>query len=100
MGRSGDTPNHSRNLCETCDNAVIVQGHADSQKLIYCSSVDFRGVKFRGGIVPFPVSSCSAYEERQTLSLSQMERMAYFIENKDGKVGFRRLTPQERHGDY
>ena len=96
--KRGDTPpDHGKNLCDTCNNATIIRGHAASQILVNCGAISFGS---RRGMVPFPVSSCTAYEPRQTLSLHEMERMAYVLENKDGKYGFRRLSKEERHDLY
>jgi uncharacterized cysteine cluster protein YcgN (CxxCxxCC family) len=89
--RANNTPDHSKSLCETCDNSTIAKGHAVSERIVYCAI-------FRKTLT-HDISECSGYEEKQALTLHQMNTMAVLLECKEGKYGFRKLTRSEIYGD-
>lgn len=88
----GDTPQHSREpRCVTCRHATIIQGYSIEQHSTRCSMF---------GRIPFPVYECSEYTHKNQLTLYQMEKLATIIEHKDNKIGFRKLTREERTDDF
>lgn len=82
------TPIHGESKCLSCQNAMVIQGYAETQQQIVCTYA-------RSRLMPFPVASCSCYEQKNTLDLHAMMQMAYILESKEGKYGFRRPTEAE-----
>lgn len=81
------TPLHGKSLCDTCSEAHIVKGAAESERQVVCEAV-----YYRPQIVPFRiVVECSSYFERNRLSLHQMNKTAYILQtDKRGRpVGFK-----------
>jgi hypothetical protein len=82
------TPIHGESKCLTCRYATITKGFAESQYRVYCHEL--------GARVGWPVSECTGFSLKGELNLSQLEAMAYILEEKSGKYGFRPLKDTER----
>ena len=92
----GGTPNHSRpSLCRTCRHACVVQGHAHSEELIACSSLAYGDGR---KLVPFPVASCSEYDDKSSASLWEMKKIAWTLRTDGGarQIGFVSPSDLER----
>jgi hypothetical protein len=93
----GGTVNHGEpSLCSSCRYALVVKGARLGDEIVRCTNL---GTETR---LPFPVTSCSAYEDRSMPSLWNMEQIAWVLRSSPGgkKVGFveaRKLSHQERH---
>ena len=79
--------------CSSCRYAIVVKGVRIGDEIVKCNPL---------GTVRFTVTSCSAYENRATPSLWQMEQIAWVLRpNTGGKsVGFveaSALSDEERH---
>ena len=81
-------------LCRTCRHAHIHKGAANGQEMMVCQAI-FEN-PFR---VTYPIVECNEYRDATLPSLSDMNKVAWFI-NSDkvtGRVGFTRpdKTSQE-----
>jgi hypothetical protein len=93
----GGTVNHGDPpLCSSCRYALVVKGARLGDEIVRCNLL---GAETH---LRFPVSSCSAYENRAQPSLWHMEQIAWVLRSSPGgkKVGFveaRKLSHEERH---
>jgi hypothetical protein len=89
----GGTPTSGEPLCHTCRHSTIIRGARLTEEIIECRIVD-RGV-------PFAVTFCTNYVNRQHPSVHEMEEIAWILKSdaKRKTVGFvpsRSLRPDER----
>ena len=70
--KNGTTPD-GPSLCESCSHSHIVRGCQESELIVICQLM----YPERG--IPFRVRHCSEYAEKGTLSLKQMEDVAWPI---------------------
>jgi hypothetical protein len=91
----GGTAMGSENLCRTCRKATFIKGHAWSKELVYCGSLS----KY----VKFPVFECSAYDDKNLVSLGTMKEVAWILVPKKGQPmgfvsqqDFRRLRAEDQ----
>jgi hypothetical protein len=93
----GGTVNHGdAPLCSSCRYALIVKGARLGDEIVRCNVL---GPQVR---LRFPVTSCSAYDNRAQPTLWQMEEIAWVLRSspRGKKVGFveaRKLGDDERH---
>lgn len=78
----GTTRDDGASLCLTCRYATIVQGTKASERIVRCSRVE--------SPIPFKVTSCSEYINRQHASLYHMEDIAWILrtDNRSKQAGF------------
>jgi hypothetical protein len=78
------TPQGAETLCVTCRWARIVKGFSLSQEEIHC------GWLWRNRLVKFPVSQCSAYDDKRLPSKCDMEKIAWILLTKQAgrTIGF------------
>lgn len=94
----GGTVNHGEpSLCLTCRNATVVKGRALGDEIVSCSRLRLGRV-----IVPFPVTSCTAYWDSRHPTLWHMEEIAWVLRSNPSRktVGFveaSRLKDDDRH---
>lgn len=83
----------SRGLCASCEDGAVRE-FANNDVQIWCSSWEFHGSHPKP--VHRPVTRCTAYKPKGTVSQNQLEKIAWFIsaDKKTGKVGF--VTPSDR----
>ena len=93
----GGTVRHGESsLCNTCGHAKIVRGETLSQRIVECHSGAITSL-----IIPFRVTSCSAYCDSRQPSYMDMVRTAWILTphgTKKRPAGFVRsqdLTPAE-----
>ncbi len=74
----------SESRCDTCSNARIIQGYAESEKIVICVG-PFDQVR-----VPFKVMSCTMYDDKRLPDYEQLKQIAWDVRARsDGaKAGF------------
>lgn len=71
----GGTVDHGRrSLCESCRSATVIRGPRLGDETVECSQLSERERR-----VPFPVTSCSGYIDRNGASLLEMEEIALLL---------------------
>jgi hypothetical protein len=79
----GGTPRHGDTLCRSCSNAQIIKGFSASQEIFYCDHL------YPKRPLPFAVSECTMYLDKQLDTVDGMEKIAWFLTQKTGRcVGF------------
>jgi hypothetical protein len=72
----GGTPVGSESRCDTCAHARVIQGYAESERIVLCGAVE---PTMR---VPFKVAECSTYEDKRLPCYWQMEKIAWDLRSK------------------
>lgn len=72
----GGTPIGNESRCTTCANARIIEGYAESERLVFCDAM------YPPTRVPCNVRQCSMYEDKRLPEFCQMERIAWAIRTK------------------
>lgn len=86
----GGTPVGSESRCDTCTHARIIQGYAESEKIVFCNSL-WDPIR-----IPFNVRQCSAYEDRRLPDVDDMKEIAWQIRSKSaGTVAGFVTVPEE-----
>jgi len=67
--------NESR--CNTCANARIIEGYAESERLVFCDAM------YSNMRVPFNVRQCSMYEDKRLPDFGQLQKIAWEIRSKN-----------------
>lgn len=94
----GGTPDFSKpSLCLSCRHAQIYRDNTDVETTLCRAGVDMLPLR-----ILHPIIDCSEYDDRQTPSLAQMDRIAwkFSVDNTNKPMGF--MTPKkwkEKHGD-
>lgn len=87
----GGTPQGEKSLCTTCRMAQNIRG-LNFQEVVLCHAYT------PAFAVPFPVETCSIYDDKRVPSLYQMERIAWAVTSRSrGPVGFGGAGAQEVH---
>ena len=70
--------------CDTCAHARIIQGYAESERIVLCTSLcdPIR--------IPFKVMQCTDYEDRRLPRYSDMQEIAWQVRSKSAghEAGF------------
>ena len=84
----GGTPVGSESRCDTCAHARVIQGYAESERIVLCGAVE---PSMR---VPFKVAECSTYEDKRLPCYWQLEKIAWDLRSKGTahSAGFVRST--------
>lgn len=72
----GGTPVGNESRCDTCAQARIIQGYAESERIVFCDAM-YPSVR-----VPFKVMQCSMYEDRRLPRFAEMRDIAWEIRSK------------------
>jgi hypothetical protein len=72
----GGTPVGTESRCDTCSNARIIEGYAESERLVFCDAM------YPATRIPFNVRQCSMYEDRRLPAFCQMQKIAWEIRSK------------------
>ena len=72
----GGTPVGSESRCDTCSHARIIQGYAESERIVFCDAM-YDPIR-----IPFKVSQCSDYEDKRLPTMEAMESVAWFLRTK------------------
>jgi hypothetical protein len=77
----------NRGLCPSCENGCVRE-FANNDVDIWCSAWEITGSKTTR--VLKPVTRCSAYAVKGSISQREFEKIAWFInaDKKSGKIGF------------
>src|SRR5262245_42241958 len=80
----GGTPVGSESRCDTCAHARIIQGFAESERIVLCTSL-YDPIR-----IPFKVMQCTDYEDRRLPRYSDMKEIAWQIRSKSAgnEAGF------------
>jgi hypothetical protein len=80
----GGTPAGNESRCDTCARARIIQGYAESERLVFCDAA------YPPVSVPFRVRQCSMYEDSRLPDFDDMKEIAWQIRSKSAgnRAGF------------
>jgi hypothetical protein len=80
----GGTPRHGDTLCRSCSNAQIIKGFSASQEILLCDQI------YPKRPLPFAVSECTMYLDKQLDTVDGMEKIAWFLTTRKAgrSVGF------------
>lgn len=80
----GGTPVGNESRCDTCVYARIIQGYAESERLVLCAAVHPRIQ------ITFKVMQCTDYEDRRMPSYPDMKEIAWQLRSKSAghEAGF------------
>ncbi len=73
----GGTPIGNESRCVTCANARIIEGYAESERLVFCDAT------YPPMRIPFNVRQCSTYEDKRLPDYSEMQKIAWEIRSKN-----------------
>jgi hypothetical protein len=76
-------------LCATCHFSTIIRGRSLDEEIVECNVS-----MMRGRLIPFKVTSCSAYSDARMPSYSEMVRTAWILtpHSKRRPAGFVRAS--------
>jgi hypothetical protein len=87
----GGTPVGSESRCDTCTHARIIQGYAESEKIVFCNSL-WEPIR-----IPFNVRQCSAYEDKRLPDVDELKEIAWQIRSKSaGSVAGFVTAPEKK----
>jgi hypothetical protein len=92
----GGTPLGGGSRCDTCSNARIIQGYAESERLVFCHAT------YPVTRVPFKVSECTMYDDKRLPDLNDLKEIAWQLRTKSAgsKAGFVVFSaPSKRQDD-
>ena len=80
----GGTPVGNESRCDTCAHARIIQGYAESERIVLCTSL-YDPIR-----IPFKVMQCTDYEDRRLPSYDELKEIAWHIRSKSAghEAGF------------
>jgi hypothetical protein len=80
----GGTPTGNESRCDTCTHARIIQGYAESEKIVFCNSL-WDPIR-----IPFSVRQCSSYEDKRLPDVEDLEKIAWELRSKSAgnRAGF------------
>src|SRR5712671_5911893 len=89
----GGTPIGNESRCDTCTHARIIQGYAESERIVICTGM-YDPIR-----VPFKVLQCTDYEDRRLPDYENMKEIAWQIRSKSaGSVaGFVTVSEPQDH---
>ena len=90
------TPVGGESRCDTCSNARIIQGYAESERLVFCDAM------YQTTRVPFKVNECSMYDDKRLPNLGEMRKLAWELRTKSAgnQAGFVVFSaPVKSHDD-
>jgi hypothetical protein len=84
----GGTPVGNESRCDTCTHARIIQGYAESEKIVFCNSL-WDPIR-----IPFSVRQCSAYEDKRLPDIEDLKEIAWQLRSKSAgkRTGFIGIT--------
>ena len=95
--RGGTVDHGQRSLCETCRWSTVIRGARLGDEIVECGELSYSNRR-----VPFPVTSCSRYVDRNHPGIREMEETAWILRsdpqrNQAGFVRSSRLNDDERY---
>ena len=73
----GGTPIGNESRCDTCTHARIIQGYAESERIVICTGM-YDPIR-----IPFKVMQCTDYEDRRLPDFDNMKEIAWQIRSKN-----------------
>ena len=91
----GGTRTGTESLCDTCRNAGIIQGYAESERIVICGRRD------EALRVPFNVAECSDYDDKRQPVLWELKQIAWEVRAQAStpKSGFVLASDLEKKQD-
>lgn len=88
----GGTPVGTESRCDTCAHARIIQGYAESERIVLCTSL-YDPIR-----IPFKVMQCTDYEDRRLPNYDDMKEIAWPICSKSAghEAGFVTVEKPQR----
>lgn len=88
----GGTPVGSESRCDTCAHARIIQGYAESERIVLCTRM-YDPIR-----IPFKVMQCTDYEDRRLPDYDDMKEIAWQISSKSAghEAGFVTVEKPQR----
>lgn len=88
----GGTPVGTELRCDTCAHARIIQGYAESERIVLCTSL-YDPIR-----IPFKVMQCTDYEDRRLPHYDEMKEIAWPICSKSAghEAGFVTVEKPQR----
>ncbi|HET7870865.1 MAG TPA: hypothetical protein VFL42_00015 [Terriglobales bacterium] len=89
----GGTPVGNESRCDTCSHARIIQGYAESERIVICVG-PFDQVR-----VPFKVMSCTMYDDKRLPDYEQLRQIAWDVRamSAGARAGFVLASEIEEH---
>jgi len=80
----GGTPVGDESRCDTCIHGQIIQGYAESERIVFCTKL-WDPIR-----VPFKVRQCTGYEDRRLPDFEEMKEIAWQLSSKSAghEAGF------------
>jgi hypothetical protein len=80
----GGTPVGNESRCDTCAHARIIQGYAESERIVLCTSL-YDPIR-----IPFKVMQCTDYQDRRLPNYTDMKEIAWQIRTQSAghEAGF------------
>jgi hypothetical protein len=80
----GGTPVGTESRCDTCIYGRIIQGYAESERIVLCRATE------PPVSVPFKVAECTTYEDKRLPCYWEMQKIAWDVRPKGSvtKTGF------------
>lgn len=72
----GGTPVGNESRCNTCVSARIIEGYAESERMVFCDAM------YQTTRILFNVRQCSMYEDKRLPDFCQMEKIAWQVRSK------------------
>ena len=94
--RGGTVDHGRRSLCESCRWSTVIRGPKLGDEIVECTQLSFISRR-----VPFPVTSCSDYNDRNRPTLIEMEEMALILNGEPRRTtaGFGNPKPSSAEPD-
>ena len=90
----GGTPIGNESRCDTCAHARIIQGYAESERIVICTGM-YDPIR-----VPFKVMQCTDYEDRRLPDFDNMKEIAWQIRTKSaGNIAGFVTVPEAEHDE-
>lgn len=88
----GGTPEGNESRCDTCKYAGIIQGYAESERIVIC------GYREESVRIPFKVMECSDYEDKRLPDYWEMKQIALEVRASASgiRAGFVRASELEK----
>ena len=91
----GGTPVGNESRCTTCVNARIIEGYAESERMVFCDAM------YPATRIPFNVRQCTMYEDNRLPDYEKLKHIAWDIRaRQDGaRSGFVLASDLARESD-
>ena len=88
----GGTPEGNESRCDTCKYAGIIQGYAESERIVIC------GYREESVRIPFKVMECTDYEDKRLPDYWEMKQIALEVRASASgiRAGFVRASELEK----